>query len=658
MTEGERAALVATPHLRFAPIDPAYAKATARPLPPRAGEESNCPARSSKPNSALIVRNSQNMRPFNPIPPRLTAVTLTSYVVTLGLAIALLLWPQGATLLGLTPDAAGPMAFLLTLNAFVLGLVTASLRLKFREDLWTSYVLGTSLVAAALFAALDGGLLWQVARTARWDLAGLGVLALPGLALAWVALRIMTDKTPDHDLQDALTDIEAPVVSPTAEPAPTPILTRIWRFLVYMARYAIIAIITLQLVALAALVIFMLGLIFWEILASGRAVPLERLGELTGRALDYIGQTYSEFAWPLARGTAMYAGLLAAFYLVIIPPLTALFKASGKAYREKRLELTDAQRDWVSASTRAMLEWMEGQPKRRMAIWVTTLSMIGGMLVSPALLIAGSYYLTQLINASLFVDPTSLLQQTMGAWGVALAGITGFFLGIVVGIAAAQITPWLKTFWASQNRYRLQISPEMIYAENQAALDSAARRGWYPMTAPFDPEAFHHRWAMRSINFSKTALLFTLPLILALCAFDANWFTSWSPTGVTHSGPFQLTAHHRSYAEALRVETKCEVREDEDGPVANLNYAVIFPDEHRLSLRTQLKRNDDALPQINTALREAGVEFVDLNDPDLDSTQNRAACYALLRENRGEDGARIVEMLEYYYLSADPIDEP
>jgi hypothetical protein len=598
------------------------------------------------------------MRPFNPIPPRLTAVTLASYVVTLGLAIMLLLWPEGGRLLGLLPDAAGPMAFLLTLNAFVLGLVTASLRLKFREDWWTSYVLGTSLVAAALFAALDAGLLWQVARTARWDLAGLGVLALPGLALAGVALRFMTDKTPDHDLQDALTDIEAPVVSPTAEPAPTPILTRIWRFLVYMARYAMIAIITLQLVALAALAVFMLGVIFWVALESDRAVPLERLGELTGRALDYFGQTYSEFAWPLARGTAMYVGLLAAFYLVIIPPLIALFKASGKAYREKRLELTQVQRDWVSASTRAMLEWMEGQPKRRMAVWVTTFSMIGGMLVSPALLVAGSYYLTQIINASLFVDPTSLLQETMGAWGVALAGITGFFLGIVVGIAAAQITPWLKSFWASQNRHRLEVSPEMIYAENQAALDSAARRGWYPMIAPFDPEAFHHRWVMRSINFGKTALLYILPLIIAISAFDANWFTSWSPTGVTHSGPFQLTAHHRSYTEALRVETRCEVGERKNKPVVRMEYAVIFPDDHRLSLRTQLKRNHSALPPINAALREAGIPFVDINDPDLDNTQNRTACYALLRENRGEDGARIVEMLEYYYLSADPIDEP
>ena len=43
VVEGERVALVATSpqsSLRSAPFDPAFAKATARPLPPRAGEES------------------------------------------------------------------------------------------------------------------------------------------------------------------------------------------------------------------------------------------------------------------------------------------------------------------------------------------------------------------------------------------------------------------------------------------------------------------------------------------------------------------------------------------------------------------------------------------------------------------------------------------
>jgi hypothetical protein len=602
------------------------------------------------------------MRPFKPIPPRLTAVTQASYVVTLGLAIALLLWPQGGRLLGLSPDAAGPMAVLLTLNAFILGLVTASLHLKFRKEWWTGYVLGTSLVTAGLFAALDGGLLWQVARTARGDLAGLGVLALPGLALAWVALRIMTEKKPDHDLQDALTDIEAPVVSPTAEPAPTPFLTRFWRFLVHMARYGITAIIALQLVALAGVIVLIIGVLSWATLESDRAVPLERLGEMFRFVWDYTGQTYGEFAWPLARGTAKFVGLLtaiyAAIYLVIAPPLSALFRASTKAYEDQRLELTQAQRDWVSASTRAMLEWMEAQPKRPLAGWITTLSMLGGMLAVPGLLIAGSHYLTQFINASLFDDPTSLLQETLSVWGLVLAGITGFYPGILLGIEAAQITPWLRSFWASQNRHRLKKSPGLIYMEVQAALDGAIRRNWYPMTTPFNPKAFHHRWKMREIGFGKTALLYALPVIIVFAAFDANWFTSWSSTGVSHSGPFRLTAQHRSYDEALRVETRCEVREGENEPEASIDYTVIFPDDHRFSLRSQLKRNHSALPTIDSTLREAGVPFVDINDPDIDHTQNRAACYALLREDRGEDGARIVEMLEYYYLSADPIDEP
>lgn len=580
------------------------------------------------------------------MPSRLGALNLITYVVMLGAGLALVLLPPAADYLAIHQYTAAPLAVLLALNVLVLGLAATAVWLKGGEAWWCVYILGAANVAVWLIVALDVSLVWQVIERERWDRGWLAALALPAISLAWVGIVLSSDRKAEIDSGAVIDAVLHPEPEPVAQRASKPILQRLGSLAIYTARFAIIALCVVQLFILAAGLVLSIYGAFLALLFDDQVVAPHRMGEVLAQIGNGLIDRYLELALPVATGTIKYVVVFMLFMAVVGVPLAMALEHGLKLLNQKRETLPQASRAWIEASAREMMQWFSTRPHKRLDSLVTTLIIVFTISLGWTLLALPSWLLADWMNGVIFPAGTELFRERPGGFGIVAGGIMGFFVSIFLGIAGTQLLPGLKGYWASHNRKRVERQPGIMLQETLAGLDSAASKGWYSMTAPFDPEAFLHRWLGRSVNAATTILLVSLPVILALTAVDAFWFRSWGEDALRQSGPFEFTVHERLYADALRVETSCYVIDTEDdGAQANVGYLIVFDEAHRFRLLRKLNTGQiERAAVIDRALRTAGVPIVETVARQQDGP-DRAACYALLRGRFGEDATRLQTIL-------------
>ncbi|WP_417481629.1 hypothetical protein [Maricaulis sp.] len=578
------------------------------------------------------------------IPARLAVLNLITYIAMLGSGVVLLLLPAVSGLLSIHPYAAAPVAVLLAINVMVLGVCAAALQFKAGPAWWCVYIVSAANVAVWLTVALDLALIWQVVEQQRWDRAWLAGLFLPAACLSWVGLVLSGDPKPVIDAE-AVIDATLHPEPEAVEPAAPPLLKRLVKLLGYGVRLAVLAICVVQLFILAAGLIFAVYAVMSAILFNDQVISPRQMGATLAAVRDAFLQRYTQAALPIAKTTLIYvAGFIA--LVVTIVPVTIAIGAGFNAVNGKREALPQAKRAWVESSAREMMHWLSGRPRKPWGGLIVVPVLMVIFLLGPAMLSVPSWWLAEWINGVLFPPQIEFFRERPGGFGIAAGGIAGFCAFGLLAIAGTQLLPGLKDYWASMNRKRAELQPALMLQEALGALDSAARKGWYSMTEPFDPEAFLHRWLRRSVNAANRILLVSLPVILALTIVDALWFRSWGEAGLRQSGPFEFVVHNRAYADASRVETSCSLHQDEDnGPQARADYVIVFAEGRRFSLRRRLNPPHlERLERIDQALRAAGVPVVELTGSDQDG-EDRAACYARLRGQYAGDGARLVEIL-------------
>ena len=582
------------------------------------------------------------------MPSRLGALNLIIYVVMLGAGLALVLLPPAADYLAIHQYTAAPLAVLLALNVLVLGLAATAVWLKGGEAWWCVYILGAANVAVWLIVALDVSLVWQVIERERWDRVWLAALALPAISLAWVGIVLSSDRKAEIDSGAVIDSVlrSEPEPEPVAQRASKPLLQRLGSLAIYTARFAIIALCVVQLFILAAGLVLSIYGAFLALLFDDQVVAPHRMGEVLAQIGNGLIDRYQELALPVAIGTIKYVVVFMLFMAVIGVPLAMALEHGFRLLNQKREALPQASRVWIEASAREMMRWFSTRPHKPSGDLVTTLIIVLTISLGWASLALPSWLLADWINGVIFPDDGELFREQPGGFGIAAGGMAGFIICILLGMAGTQLLPGLKDYWGSHNRARMERQPELMLQETLAGLDSAASKGWYSMTAPFDPEAFLHRWLGRSVNAARTILLVSLPVILALTAVDAFWFRSWGEAALRQSGPFEFTVHERPYADALRVETSCYVIDTEDdGAHANVGYLIVFDEAHRFRLLRKLNTTHiERADVIDRALRTAGVPIIETIARQQDGP-DRAACYALLRGRFGEDATRLQTIL-------------
>ncbi|WP_417470616.1 hypothetical protein [Maricaulis sp.] len=573
---------------------------------------------------------------------------LITYIAMLGSGVAVLFFPAVSGLLSFHPYAAAPVAVLLAINVLVLGMAATAIRFKGGSAWWRVYILGAANVAVWLIAALDVSLVWQVIAQERWDRVWLTALILPAISLAWVGIVLSSDRKVEIDsgaVIDAVLHPE-PELEPVAQRAPKPMLQRLGSLAIYTARFAIIALCVVQFFILAAGLVLSIYGAFLALLFEDQVVAPHRMGEVLAQIGSGLIERYLAIALPVARTTVTYAVGFVVFIAAVIVPIAAGIGQGMKLLNQKRAALPQASRAWIESSAREMMEWVSTRPHKRLGGLVTTLIIILTTTLGWAILALPSWLLADWLNGVIFPADTELFREQPGGFGIVAGGIIGFFVFIFLGMAGTQLMPGLRGYWASHNRARMERQPGLMLQETLAGLDSAASKGWYSMTVPFDPEAFLRRWLGRNVNLAKTVLLVSLPIILALTAVDAFWFRSWGEDALRQSGPFEFTVHERPYANALRVETSCYVIDTEDdGAQANVGYLIVYDEAHRFRLLRQLSPVQiERAAVIDRALRTAGVPIVETIARQQDGP-DRAACYALLRGRFGEDVTRLQAIL-------------
>lgn len=580
------------------------------------------------------------------LPSRLGALNLITYIVILGAGLGLLLIPSAADYLAIHEYNAAPLAVLLALNVLVLGLAATAVRFKGGSAWWCVYILGAANVSVWLIAALDVSLVWQVIERERWDRVWLAGLILPAISLAWVGIVLSSDRKVEIDSGAVIDAVLHPEPEPVAQRASKPMLQRLGFLAIYTARFAIIALCVVQLFILAAGLVLSIYSVQIVILFEDRPIPPARMGEFLAGLSGLVFEQYLELARPVAIATVKYVVVIMLIVTVVGVPLGMALEHGLRLLNQNRKALPEASRVWIEASAREMMQWFSTRPHKRLDGLVTTLTIVLTISLGWALLALPSWLLADWMNGVIFPVDTELFRERPGGFGIVAGGIAGFLVFIILGMAGAQLMPGLRGYWASHNRARMERQPGLMLQETLAGLDSAASKGWYSMTAPFDPEAFLHRWLGRSVNGARTILLVSLPVILALTAVDAFWFRSWGEAALRQSGPFEFTVHERPYADALRVETSCYVIDTEDdGAHANVGYLIVFDEAHRFRLLRKLNTTHiERADVIDRALRTAGVPIVETIARQQDGP-DRAACYALLRGRFGEDATRLQAIL-------------
>ncbi|MBO6847227.1 MAG: hypothetical protein QUV02_12395 [Maricaulis sp.] len=576
------------------------------------------------------------------MPHKLRALITFAYAVTFALAVYLLAVPTAAASMGLPEQSGAAIAFLFALNALAIGLGSFAIRFKFSEKYWPGYAVGAGTIFVALVAAIDGGLIWQVfinQRMDRWIL--FCSLAVPALAQFWL-LYILTQRAVTKPSSDGLVEaaFEPDELAPVQDTAP-PFWHRAAVYLATLARLMIVAILTVQIVAIAAWVAFAFYEVMRLILIEDRSISPPAMGRMIEALGQYIANLYANQAWPLARITATYVGLFLALMTIILLPLGVALSKGERALKARRLSLDDHQKTWVQSSGQTMIEWLEAQPKKALDSLMMMPVFATSCMVGPFASAALSFAVSRQINS--WIAPpssTELLRDVPGGIGVGITGVVAFGAFILLGIAGSQILPGIRGYWLSLQRKRLELQPAVVLLEVLTALESAVRNNWFPSGPVFDPSKFHHRWIMRSVNATRTFALWASPVIFLGIAIDATWYRSWGEDRVTHSPIWTLGSTDYVYSNAVEIRTECSVRESDDRPTTRLNYELIFEGGQTFSLRSSLRpTNLEVISSIDAAARSGGAEII------VDERSNLEECTALLRGRWGDDGAALAAIL-------------
>lgn len=576
------------------------------------------------------------------LPHKLRALIAFAYAVTFALAVYLLLAPTAAAPMGLPEQSGAAIAFLFALNALAIGLGSFAIRFKFSEKYWPGYAVGAGTIFVALVAAIDGGLIWQVfinLRMDRWIL--FCSLAVPALAQFWL-LYILTQREVTKPSSDGLVEaaFEPDELAPVQDKAP-PFWHRAAVYLATLARLMIVAILTVQIVAIAAWVAFAFYEVMRLILIEDRSISPPAMGRMIEALGQNIANLYANQAWPLARITVSYVGLFIGLMTFIALPLGVALSKGERALKARRLSLDDQQKDWVQSSGQAMIEWLGSQPKRALDGLMMWLVFVISFMLAPLAAASLNFAVSRAANA--WIAPpssTELFRDVPGGIGVGITGVVAFGAFMLLGIAGSQILPGIRGYWLSLQRKRLEQQPAMALLEVLTALESAVRNNWFPAGPVFDPSAFHHRWIMRSVNAIRTFVLCSAPLVFVGTAVDATWFRSWDVDRVTHSPILALGSREYQYSDAIEIRTECSVRESDDGPTTRLNYELVFEGGQNFSLRSRLApTNLEVISLIGAAARSGGAEIA------VSERSNLEECTALLRGRWGDDGAALAAIL-------------
>lgn len=579
------------------------------------------------------------------LPAALAALNLITYVTMLGFGLVLLLFPAATSVLAIHEYAAAPLAVLLALNVLVLGLCAAALQFKSGPAWWCIYIVGAATVAVWLIVALDAALVWQILAQQRWDRLWVTALLLPAIPLSWLGGKLAGQK---KSAADAALVIDAAFEpEPVAgEPVRPPLINRLVRLAVITVRFAVIAICVVQLCILAAGLVLAIYAVMHAILFNDQVIAPRQMGGILAAVSDSFLTRYAQIALPLAKTTALYVFGFMALMITVVVPVSFALGGGLKLLTRKRQELPLESRAWIEGSAREMMRWYSERPHKGWDSLVVTIIIILTFCLGAAVLSVPSWWLAAWMNGLVLSGDGEVFREQLGGAGMVAGGIVGFFVFMVLGLAGTQLLPGLKAYWASTNRKRVESQPALVLQETLAGLDSAASKGWYPMSVPFDPDAFLRRWLGRNVNAANKGLLLSLPVIFALTIADAYWFRSWGETVLRESGPFEFVVHTRPYGEAIRVETTCRVDEARDGELsARSDYVIVFDEGHRFSLRRRLNPGQlERLIVIDRALRTSGLSVVETAGDEHEGS-GRTACYALLRGRYGEDGVRLADVL-------------
>lgn len=576
------------------------------------------------------------------LPHKLRALIAFAYAVTFALAVYFLVAPAAAASMNLPEQSGAAIAFLFALNALAIGLGSFAIRFKFSEKYWPGYAVGTGTIFLALVSAIDGGLIWQVfinQRMDRWIF--FCSLAVPALAQFWL-LYILTQGEVTKASSDGLVEaaFEPDEPAPVQDTAP-PFWHRAAAYLATLARLMVVAILTVQIAAIAAWVAFAFYEVMRLILIEDRSISPPAMGRMIEALGENIANLYANEAWPLARITATYVGLFLALMTIIFLPLGVALSKGERALKARRLSLDGHQKAWVQSSGQTMIEWLGAQPKKALDLLMMMPVLATSCMIGPFASTALSFAVSRQINS--WIAPpssTELFRDVPGGIGVGITGVVAFGAFMLLGIAGSQIVPGIRGYWLSLQRTRLEQQPAVVLLEVLTALESAVRNNWFPSGLVFDPSTFHHRWIMRSVNAIRTFVLWSAPVMSLGIAIDATWYRSWGEDRVTHSPILALGSRDYLYSDAIEIRTECSVRDSDYGPTTRLNYELVFEGGQTFSLRSRLTpTNLEAISSTDNTARSGGAEII------VNERSNLEECTALLRGRWGDDGAALAAIL-------------
>ncbi|WP_417479731.1 hypothetical protein [Maricaulis maris] len=576
------------------------------------------------------------------LPRGLKALNAVVYAFCIAAAGGLLAIPATSGWLGLPDLSGGPIALLLALNVLAVGSGSIALRFKFSDNYWPVYAVGTGVVIAIVISAINGGLVWQVIANQRFDRWVVLFLAFPAFALIWLINILSQSEEPKFSSDGLVDEAFEPEPSSPDRIDERPLWRRLLPYFGYVTRMIVVGIVLVQLLAIIAAVAFSFYEVLRLILIENRSISPPAMARLVTGLGQNIGNLYASHAWPLARGTAMYMGLLFGIISIIIVPLGVALGKGERALKARRLTLDEVQKAWVKTSGQAMLDWLEAQPKKTLDSFMMIPVFIVSLMIGPLAAAAGSLLASRAINSRLAINPDELFREMPGGVGVGTTGVVALGVFMLLGLAGSQIIPGIRAYWLSIQRKRLEQQPAIVLLETLAALESAVRHEWFSMSEKFNPGAFYHRWIMRSVNATRTIAVWSLPLVILGTAIDATWFRSWSPDRVTHSPIMMLGTHEHIYRDAVEIQTRCSVQDTNDGPQPRLNYELVFADSHSFSLKTRLVPSDlQDVAQINQAARAGGARLI------IDARSDLTQCTALLRGLWGDNGATLARLLSH-----------
>lgn len=302
------------------------------------------------------------------LPRGLKALNAVVYAFCIAAAGGLLALPATSGWLGLPDLSGGPIALLLALNVLAVGSGSMALRFKFSDNYWPVYAVGIGVVIAIVISAIDGGLIWQVIANQRFDRWVVLCLAFPAFALLWLINLLSQSDKPKSSSDGLVDEAFEPEPSSPDKVVERPLWRRLVRYCGYVTRMIIVGIVLVQILAIIAAVAFGFYEVLRLILIENRSISPTAMARLVTGLGENIGNLYASHAWPLARGTAMYLGLLFGIISITIIPLGIALAKGERALKARRLTLNEVQKAWVKTSCQAMLDWLEEQPKKSLGL--------------------------------------------------------------------------------------------------------------------------------------------------------------------------------------------------------------------------------------------------------------------------------------------------